>query len=131
LTTYRKLIEENRPPRALIYPDLFWREMGSLESYKLLNEELCKIEENRLAPFATGKTGWVHPSAQIAGDARLRGFTVIGRGCRVMRDVQMENTILWDNVVVEQGSTLLNCIVTDGLTVQGMHENETLFEVSR
>lgn len=40
-----------------------------------------------------------------------------GLNCEVAADAQLERTILWDNVTIEPGVTLSNCIVTDGVRV--------------
>lgn len=40
-----------------------------------------------------------------------------GRNCEVAADARLDRTILWDNVTIEPGVTLSNCIVTDGARV--------------
>jgi mannose-1-phosphate guanylyltransferase len=40
-----------------------------------------------------------------------------GRHCAVAADAQLDRTILWDNVTIEPGVALSNCIVTDGVRV--------------
>ncbi|MGV8074000.1 MAG: sugar phosphate nucleotidyltransferase [Syntrophobacteraceae bacterium] len=131
LTTYRELIKEKRYPKALLEADFLWREIGSLDSYRSLHEELSQFDENRLSPIPTGKKIWAHPTAQIASDAVLKGFVAVGEKCRIMQGVEMENTIIWDDVRVERNSRLRNCIITDGVVVQGDHENETLTGIAK
>ncbi len=131
LTVYRKLIADGNPPLALFHPGIFWREMGSLEAYRSLNEELSRLSENFLPPLVTGRGVCLHPRASISSSASLKGFVVAGEGCRVHANVVLENVILWDHVEIETGSVLRNCIVTDGMRVNGVHDNETLFQVKK
>ncbi len=126
LESYRKLIEKRQPPRALVQPNLFWREMGSLDSYRALNEELGRMDSGRLPPFSTGNRALVHATSRVATDVVFKGFVVVGEHCEIMEGVEMEDTILWDNVAIERGSRLCGCIVTDGAVVRGDHQNECL-----
>jgi NDP-sugar pyrophosphorylase family protein len=43
-----------------------------------------------------------------------------------MNRVELENTILWNDVEIQPGCKLRNCIVTDGAVVGGEHESEIL-----
>ncbi len=126
LTVYRKLIADGTPPLAEYHPDLFWREMGTLQSYTDLNCELARLPHGFLHPFVTGEGVWVHPESHLAPDVRLKGCVAVGRGCRIGANVEMEDVILWDGVEVEPNSALRHCIVADGVTVSGAHAHETL-----
>jgi len=123
---YRDLIRKGRPPRAILQPGLYWREMGSLESYRRLHEELSRLDENSLPPLPTGQAVWVHSGARVAPGARMQGYTIVGEGCRLMEGVSIENTVLWDHVCVKEGASLRGCIVTDGAVVEGEHTDEIL-----
>jgi mannose-1-phosphate guanylyltransferase len=131
LSVYRKMIDEGSPPMALRIPSLFWREMGSVDSYRKLHEELGSLEENFLPPLQTGKAFWIDPEAEVSGHVSLSGYLSIGRGSRVSERVELENSVLWDDVTVLPGSRLSNCIVTDGVVVTGEHENAILWETAR
>jgi mannose-1-phosphate guanylyltransferase len=121
LDIYRVLIARGKPPAAMFSPGLFWREMGSVESYSSLTAELGSVEVDSLPPLHTGRSVWLHPEATVAEETVLKGTVIAGRGVRVGRDVRLENVILWDNVEVEDGSRLQNCIVADGIRVSGNH----------
>lgn len=126
LNAYRNLIRTGEPPLALRMPDFFWREMGSLESYRKLHEELGGLKENAISPVPTGRAVVLDPKAEIAPEAHLSGYISIGRGSRVMNRAKLENTILWNDVEIQSGCKLRNCIVTDGTVVGGEHEGEIL-----
>lgn len=128
IPVYRDLIHSGDPPSILFERSLRWREIGSVEAYRLLHSELVELPENAFPPLTSGQSICVHPTAEISPDADLRGMVVIGRNARIMDRAVLENVILWDDVEVRPKCRLRNCIVTDGVTVRGSQENEILFE---
>lgn len=126
LDLYVQLIRQGDSPRAVYQEGLFWREMGSLDAYRALAKELAEHDLDFLHPLVTGKSVWVHPEAQVAGDVVLEGCVTVGRGCSVGRGVRMVDTLLWDHVTIEDGSHLCDCIVADGATVSGCHIHEVI-----
>jgi mannose-1-phosphate guanylyltransferase len=121
IEVYRQLIAKNDPPAALFQKDLFWREMGSIESYQKLTRELAGLPPFFLDPIKTGQAVTIDPQARIDPGCRLKGSVVIGRGVVAGEGVSLENVIIWDNVRIEKGSCLKNCIVTDAMTISGKH----------
>jgi mannose-1-phosphate guanylyltransferase len=126
LTVYRQLIQDGNPPRAIITPDGFWREMGSIEAYWALNRELPNLPRAFLPPLLTGCSVWRHPQAHLAADVRTNGLVALGAGSQIKPGVILEDVIIWDGAIVEERSELRQCIVTDGVRCQGQHENEIL-----
>jgi mannose-1-phosphate guanylyltransferase len=126
LATYRRLIREGEPPRSETEPGLYWREMGSLTSYRNLNAELGVAEGSFLDPIPTGNEIQIHERAWVEPGVRMRGMVVMGEGAHVMEGAQIEDTILWEGVRVERGARLRNCIVADGVSVAGFHEDEII-----
>lgn len=126
LALYRKLIRNGNPPRMLKPSGLFWREMGSIESYRALHAEIPRLAEGFLPPLTTGRSIWVHGDANVAPDAELKGYVSCGAGTIIPGGVELEDVILWDDVCVEPGSRLSGCIVGDGVTVKGDHRNEVI-----
>ncbi|MDR3569400.1 MAG: NDP-sugar synthase [Syntrophobacteraceae bacterium] len=127
---YRNLIAKDDPPAALFQRDLFWREMGSIESYAKLTIELAGLDPGCLCPIETGKSITVHPQARLDPGCRLEGSVVIGRGAMVCEEVRLENVILWDGVRIERGSSLKDCIVADGMNISGSHSGKIFAPVS-
>ncbi len=126
LEAYNEMIRQGLPVKALFIPNLFWEEMGSLPSYRHLNRTLASLPEGALLPMVTGRPLVMDPSAELCGKSATRGFNVIGRRSRVREDVLLHDCVLWDDVLVEPGSRLKNCIVADGVIVRGEHEDEII-----
>ncbi|MEN6441869.1 MAG: NDP-sugar synthase [Syntrophobacter sp.] len=125
VSIYRNLIARGTPPKALFSSGLFWREMGSMESYMRLSAELGTLHPGFLPPFRTGHPIYIHPEAVVSPGVQMRGSVVVGRGARVHEKVYLENVILWENVRVKAGSVLKDCIVADGLGAD-LNANGTL-----
>lgn len=121
LAAYRGLIARGCPPKSLSCDNLFWREMGSVESYWRLSGELAGMQPGFLPPLRTGEAVSLDPDAIVAEDAELAGTVVAGRGARIGAGARLEDVILWDDVRIGAGSRLKNCIVADGLHVSGSH----------
>ena len=126
LSIYRNLIAAGNPPVALHVPSIFWRETGSIDSYRELHKELGGVEEDLIPPLHTGTRYWIHPEADVSHSSLLRGYVSIGSRSFVGEGVELEDSILWERAVVLPGSRLRNCIVADGVVVAGIHDNEIL-----
>lgn len=126
LTVYRGLIRDGRPPRSIFSPDLYWKDMGSLDGYLGLHREIPLYDRDFLPPLETGFRVIIHPQARVSNGARLEGFISVGRGSEVMEGVHLKDTILWEGVRVKPMSRLNQCVAVDGVTVEGTHDNEIL-----
>jgi mannose-1-phosphate guanylyltransferase len=126
ISVYRQISGNGRPLHALSSPHLFWREMGSLRSYFKIHRELSRMPVNFLEPIPTGEAILIDPEARVEANVSMKGFVVVGKGSHVMEGAEIENTILWENVRVNRDSFLRDCIVADGVHIEGVHEGETL-----
>ncbi|MCE5334825.1 MAG: NDP-sugar synthase [Desulfobacteraceae bacterium] len=126
LTVYRGLIAKGFPPVSLTCPNMFWREMGSIASYRALSAELTRLESGFLPPLPTGEAVLLHPEAVVEKDVGLSGVVVAGRGARIGAGARLENVIMWENVRIGPGSRLNDCIVADGMRVCGDHSGRVI-----
>ncbi len=126
LSTYRNLISEGRPVKAIVLPSVLWREMGTIEAYRSLHVECSRWPADILPPLRSGDDLVVHPSCEVSRGVRFGGFVSAGRGCRMLKGAALENTILWNDVVIGEGSFLRDCIVTDGVTLSGAFVGKVL-----
>jgi len=119
LSVYREFIEKRHPIRAIVLTRPIWRETGTVEAYRDLHAECVRWPGGILEPLRTGRTRWQDPSCTVEPDTRFSGYTAVGRRCRIRRGAVLENTILWDDVEIGEGSVLRDCIVTDGVRLTG------------
>jgi mannose-1-phosphate guanylyltransferase len=126
LSVYRKLIASGHPPRALYEEGLFWREMGSIESYRRLTEELAGLDPGCLGPLPTGQSLSIHPEAVVLPGCSFKGSVVAGPGVKICEGADLQDVILWNDVQIEKGSCLKDCIVADGMNISGRHAGKIL-----
>jgi mannose-1-phosphate guanylyltransferase len=128
IPVYNDLIRSRKPPSAVLEPNLWWREIGSIEAYQALHAELTGLPKNAHHPLPSGEKLFIHLQAEVSPEAQLTEPVVIGKNSRIMPGASLTNSILWEGVKVGRNCRLLNCIVTDGVEVKGSHENEILYE---
>ncbi len=121
LNIYRGLIARGAAPRAITQEGLFWREVGSVQSYRKVTRDLAQLDPELLPPVRTGENISIHPEAVVHPDCSLKGSVVAGQGVRISEGVSLENVILWDDIRIEKGSCLKDCIVADGMSISGSH----------
>lgn len=126
IAMYRKLIARGTPVRALFHPDMFWREMGSISSYMSLTAELGRLGPGFLPPLHTGREVWIHPEADVAPRTVMKGMVAVGQGAHICEGSHLENVIVWDNVRIEPGTVLKECIIADGMRIAGRHAGQVL-----
>jgi mannose-1-phosphate guanylyltransferase len=126
IAVYRDMIAAGRPPKAMLVPGLFWREMGSIDAYWALHREMATVPAGFLPPLQTGNHCRQHPTAAVAADVRLNGLVMVGAGSRVLSGSELTDVIVWDDVTIQARSVLRNCLVTDGVTCSGCHKDEIL-----
>lgn len=119
-------IEKGLFPLALQLPAFYWREMGSVESYRALIADLARVAPGTLPPLETGRSVYCHPGSIVSSDAHIKGWASIGEGSQVMPHTTIENSILWNDVQVHPGTHLIDCVVGDGVIVEGKHYREVL-----
>ncbi len=101
-----------------------WRDLGTREEYLRAHRELHADRSfPRYGAPDPGWREWVHPSAQVAADAELRGACVLGPGARVGEGVSLEDTILWRGAEIASRARLKNCIVRASQFAGGAFED--------
>jgi mannose-1-phosphate guanylyltransferase len=88
-----------------LYPDLIARHPGSIRAMR------CDAE------FLDIGTPADYLSTSLAIGEREGVAIDAGANCRLAPTAHIHQSVLWDDVVVEDGAMLKECIVTDGVTV--------------
>jgi len=97
----------------------YWNDLG--RPWRYLDAQKALMERGALNPCIC-----VSPTADIAQTARLGDFVSAGENCVLEAHTFVENSILWDNVRIEQAASLRGCIVGSGVTVTGNHVDRIL-----
>ncbi len=111
----------------------YWIDVGRPSQYHRLNcdmlEGKCSSPLYKAESVIIEAGCAIHPSAQITGPARIsagcyvgeevhiQGPAVIGCGCRIEKGSLVENSILWDNVIIGAGASVIDSIIASGVKI--------------
>jgi NDP-sugar pyrophosphorylase family protein len=98
---YRLLIPFGKSFNAFLSEGHYWRDIGSVSSYIRANKELLKKES-----FSIG------PGCHMDSSAKLEEWAIVGEKTYLEKDVEIRRSILWDNVKVKDGRSIVDSIVT-------------------
>lgn len=122
----------------------YWLDIGTPAKYFQAQQDILAGRFRPSVAPAGARTpeGWIHPTATVAGTARVRGPVVIGPGCRIESSATVgpgvvlgagcrigegaliDTAVLWEEVEVGTAARLTGCLV--GRTVWiGAHARVT------
>jgi mannose-1-phosphate guanylyltransferase/phosphomannomutase len=123
------LLEAGKPLFGCV-TEGYWEDVGTLEAYLSSHKDVLdgKVRVN-VPGFLVNDGVWLGEGAEISPDAQVQGPCVIGPGCkiesgckvgeysvlgsnvRLLTDVQVERTVLHDNVYVGNGSRMRGAVI--------------------
>ena len=92
---YMELASRGEAIRGYQMQGGYWRDIGRVEDYMDLHRDLLGEK---------GKSV-IHPEASLAEDVRIEGFVCAGKGTRIKAGSFIQDSIIWDEVVIERGIT--------------------------
>jgi len=107
MDAYRRLIAKGLPVKAYVSVGHLWRDVGTVESYFLANQEALKGNAVLLARGCD-----IHPWSKV------RDWAIIGERSVLEEGVEIGRSILWEDVVVRRGRKVMDSIVTSNVEVQ-------------
>lgn len=105
---YNGLIPSGAAIGAYVSKNHYWRDIGSPESYIAANREILEFEKQS---FVVG------PDSTIAPSVRFKGWAAAGKGTVLEEGVEIESSILWDNVTVQKGVRIIDSVVTSSRVI--------------
>jgi mannose-1-phosphate guanylyltransferase len=94
----------------------YWRDIGSVEDYMDLHRDLIGEKGEPV----------IHAEASCAENVHIEGFVCVGKGTRIKEGAFVKDSIIWDEVEIEAGSSIEGCVVGDRTQVKGKHRGEVL-----
>jgi mannose-1-phosphate guanylyltransferase len=114
---YLQLISKGKQVMAHVVKGQYWRELGSLEGYLGVHQEFFQLKEAPFQGLQVGGKPVVHESARLRSDSRLEGMVCIGRDCELDSEVEIQESVIWDQVRVKSGCAIRRSIIGDGVVV--------------
>jgi mannose-1-phosphate guanylyltransferase len=123
---FPSLINEGEPVYGFT-TDAYWMDTGTPEKYLELNGDLLRGKSTQVdfkeADIRIDKQSNVHSKSSLVGpilidkncdigeEVELKGPVVIGTGCKIHNGAVIENSVLWQNIIVGRKAALKDCIV--------------------
>jgi mannose-1-phosphate guanylyltransferase len=131
IPVYQDLIRKGIPIRGYLVHGHYWRDMGTLQSYRRLHEDILTGRlPNVFRPNQGGRrfpsTWCLHPQALIEEGVWLEGWGAIGKDCRLGKGCRLRNSILWDRVTVREGVRIEGAIVPEDRVVGNDFSGDTI-----
>ncbi len=88
----------------------YWKDIGTLESYLDVHRDILVKRINVLSSQFIGTRGniYISNNSTVSPLTKLAGFVSVGENCIIEEGVELENCILWDNVIVRKGEKTKN-----------------------
>ena len=112
---YRNMINSGITINSFISNEHIWYDIGNPESYIKANIEILKLND---CPIVIGRDSAVDPSV------KYKDWAIVGKSADIERGVEIERSILWDNVKVKQGIRIIDSIVTSNKRIERDLVNE-------
>lgn len=115
---FPKLLEKKKPIFGYV-ADGYWKDVGSLDEYRLSNMDVLagKVAVNVPGKESSRKNVWIGKGASVDFNARLDGAVIIGRNCRVDAGAKITNSVVGDGSVVEEGAVVADSVLWNDVKV--------------
>ncbi|MEW6188303.1 MAG: NDP-sugar synthase [Thermodesulfobacteriota bacterium] len=124
-TAYQEIIDRGIPIHGYVSRGHYWRNIGTPETYLKVHEELLTTPSSTLSPTegravvgGLSKGILIHPQAFVEKNVEFSGWACIGKGCRLKSGCRIENSILWEDIVVESGISISGSIISRAVRIE-------------
>ena len=114
---YLQLIARGEKVIAHVVEDEFWRELGSLNGYLQMHEELFRMARSPVPGLQVDGKAIVHESARLGSGVHFDGMVCIGAGCDLEHGVGIQRSVIWEQVTIGSGCSIRDSIIGDGVVV--------------
>jgi mannose-1-phosphate guanylyltransferase len=138
IPVYQAMIDQGIPVRAYVSQGHYWRDLGTPPSYLAAHGEMLtkqRVQASTHSPrnlrggerdevetsgaFITqGRRVLIHPEAEVEEGVEYIDWAVAGRGCRLKKGCRIARSVLWENVVLNEGVSVFDSIVGDGVHLE-------------
>ncbi|KMP11778.1 hypothetical protein UR09_02345 [Candidatus Nitromaritima sp. SCGC AAA799-A02] len=125
---FPRMIDEGLPVYGYLY-DGYWKDMGNRESYLQANADALdgKVKLKGISSHEPEGALIVPPAlvgrdCRIARDVQIGPYTVIDPGCTVKSGAVIENSVLWGGVTVGAGASIKHSVIAQNTAVKDKHE---------
>ena len=107
IDAYKRLIDLKKPIRGYIATGHRWIDIGTIADY--LRANFYHLPPGNIA---------IAQKCRIDSSATLKDWAVIGKGASIERNVLVQRSVLWNDVIIREGTRIIDSVVTSGAIVE-------------
>jgi len=107
IDAYKRLIDLKKPIRAYIATGHRWIDIGTIADY--LRANFYYLPSGNIA---------IDQKCYIDSSATLKDWAVIGQRSSIERNVLVQRSVLWNDVIIREGTRIIDSVVTSGVVVE-------------
>lgn len=114
-TAYQNIIDRGIPIHGYVSRGHYWRNIGTPETYIMVHQELLTTPSlpflSSVANSFKAEGVLIHPQAIVEKSVEFSGWVCIGKGCHLKSGCRIENSVLWEDIEVESGTSISASII--------------------
>lgn len=112
------LLLEKKLPLYGYIAEGYWKDIGNLTEYRLAHYDVLeeKVRIN-IDGEKINENVWVGRDTRIASPAVLNHNVILGQNCNIEKDVQIGNSVIGNNVIIQSGTSIFGCVIWDRVTI--------------
>lgn len=110
------LLVQQKAPFYGVEINNYWCDIGNINTYRQANADILsgkvKVKYKGEIEHIDEQTALLIGEDTLIGrDVSIRGQVVIGPGCRVADGVSLENSVIWNDTLIEEGAVIKDAVV--------------------
>jgi NDP-sugar pyrophosphorylase family protein len=122
ISIYLKLIARGEKVCGYQVENHYWLDIGTPHDYHRIHQDIHHNKNNLRDAFALPPSK--RESLSIGTGTILDGYVAMGNTTTIGKNCTIKNSILWDEVKIDDNLTIEGCIIGDGATVKRSLHNE-------
>lgn len=107
IDAYKTLIDLKKPIKGYIATGHRWIDIGTISDY--LRANFYHLPSGNIT---------IAQKCRIDSSATLKDWAVIGKGSSIERNVLMQRSVLWNDVIIKEGIRVVDSVVASGVIVE-------------
>jgi len=122
IAVYLQLIARGEKVGGYQVANHYWRDIGTPHDYHLIHQDIHNNKSTLRDAFGLPSSG--RDTLSIGTGTILDGYIAMGNTATIGNNCTIKNSILWDEVKINDNLTIEGCIIGDGATVKHSLHNE-------
>ena len=124
IDAYRNAMQNNETIAGICIKDAFWADLGTRERYIAAHAAILNAYKNNLPgkSLLPAKTYSANQS-RIPDDCNINGFAAIAPSTSFGKNIQLENSVIWQNTCLTDNTTISSSVIGTNLTLRDTIHN--------